>query len=377
MAGKSRVVYVVSNTSQSLGFKWTAERLDRNQTDLSFILLNPTDSDLETDLRQSGCRVHRVSYHGYRSLPRVVLRLFVFFLMRRPDVVHCHMIDACIAGLSAAWILRIRRRVYTRHHATYHHEHSRKGVLLDHWLTVMATDVVAISANVRQIMVEREAVDPEKISLVHHGFDLDAFCTPVSEHIEQLRQRYNIAGPGPVIGVIARFVWWKGIQYIIPAFKELLQHYPNAKLVLANALGVDAIKIRALLQEIPQQNVVEIPFERDLFALYPLFDVYVHVPVDPWVEAFGMTYVEALAAGVPAVFTRSGIAREFIKHDHNAVVVDFKDSDAIFHAMTRLLTDRKFCQKIIDNGRHDVRRFTLEQMMSGLESLYQKKSQRT
>ncbi len=40
-----------------------------------------------------------------------------------PHFVHCHIFDAYLIGIPAAWLAFIRGRVYTRHNATYHREY--------------------------------------------------------------------------------------------------------------------------------------------------------------------------------------------------------------------------------------------------------------
>src|SRR5262249_19139014 len=155
-----------------------------------------------------------------------------------------------------------------------------------------------------------EDVPPAKVRLIHHGFDLERFRRPPIALVEALAARYGIAGAWPVIGVVARYVEHKGVHYIVPAFTELLRHYPGAMLVLANARGDFQPVIARQLAELPAGSYVEIAFEDEIAALYALFDLFVHVPVDPWAEGFGQVYVEALAAGVPSVVTASGVAGE-------------------------------------------------------------------
>jgi glycosyltransferase involved in cell wall biosynthesis len=190
--------------------------------------------------------------------------------------------------------------------------------------------------------------------------------------IESLTKKYNPNGRRPVIGVIARYVHWKGLQYIIPAFESVLQQYPNAYLLLANAKsGSYKMEVDRLLSTLPADSYFEIEFENNLFALYRLFDVYVHTPIDPELEAFGQTYVEALAAGVPSVFTLSGIAKEFIQHGMNALVVDFKNAEQIHQSMIRILEDDKLRNALTTQGRTDVeKKFSIAQQITSLESLY-------
>ena len=121
----------------------------------------------------------------------------------------------------------------------------------------------------------------------------------------------------------------------------------------------------------PGKSYCSIPFERNIFELYALFDVFVHVPIDEHVEAFGQVYVEALAAGIPSIFTLSGIAPEFIKDKENAVVVNFKKEQEIFDALLLVLENTALREKLVFNGKRDVlKQFTLNPMITKLEELY-------
>jgi glycosyltransferase involved in cell wall biosynthesis len=118
-----------------------------------------------------------------------------------------------------------------------------------------------------------------------------------------------------------------------------------------------------------------IEFEKDLYSLYQLFDVYVHVPVDECAEAFGQTYVEALAAGIPSVFTLSGVAREFVKNEKNALVVPFKDTNAIYESIVRLLDNNHLAEQLSVQGKEDVNQlFVIDKMMNSLFLLYEKRA---
>ena len=101
-------------------------------------------------------------------------------------------------------------------------------------------------------------------------------------------------------------------------------------------------------------------------------NIYVHVPIDLHVEAFGQTYVEALAAGVPSVFTLSGIARDFVVHKKNAFVVPPKDEGAIFKGVEYLLTHQDQSASLILEGKSSVKRFALNEMTERLKKLYRK-----
>jgi len=289
----------------------------------------------------------------------------------KPDVIHTHMYVADIIGQLAGKFLGIKTRVYTRHSSNENRKYHKKQ-RIDNLVNSLTTHILAISENVKKILVEEENVAEEKIRLIHHGFDLEKFGNVSREEIEALSKKYNPQSRTPVIGVVARYSHWKGIQYAIGAFKKLLEDYPNALLLLANAKRGDFKNdIDALLAQLPKDSFYEIEFEHNLFALYQLFDVYTHLPIDAELEAFGQTYVEALAAGIPSVFTNSGIAREFIRDGENALVVGFENSEEVYEAILRLLKDKELRGKLAANGKADVKElFSLEKMIGKLEKLY-------
>lgn len=366
-----KVTYIVSDIHKALAFEWIAQSLDAQQFSLSFILLNPGPSALEDFLRQHGVPVHRVTYRSKKDFAKALVQLVVLLRKLGTQAVHCHFFDASLLGLSAAWLAGVRKRIYTRHYSTFHHEYFPKGVYYDRLMNRLATGIVSISGVVSHTLTHLEGVKTGKVHLVHHGFKLAAFTDPSPDRVEALRRKYLPEGHAPVIGVISRYFELKGIQYIIPAFKRLMDTHPGAKLLLANAVGNYSGPIKSLLAGLPPESYAEIPFEEEIAALYQLFDVFVHVPINEHTEAFGQIYVEALAAGIPSVFTRSGVATEFIEHGRNAWVVPFKDEEALYQAMRGLLADGALRNRVIAQGRADVLdRFALQNMIAALETLY-------
>ncbi len=364
-----QICYIISQIDRAVAFEWICEELDAKRFGLEFILLNPGHSHLQEYLFKRGVPVRSIRLRGRRDYPLAALKIFWQLLWRRPNAVHVHLMDACLVALPVAWLLRISKRVLTRHHSDYHHKFAPKFVVLDKITAALSTHVIAITENVRRILLS-EGVNPEKIRLVHHGFRLQGFRELSESKKNELRKKYSLEKSSPVIGVVARYIDWKGIRYIAEAFERILKKYPEALLFLANAQGPDAEKIRQHLKNIPSKNIREVAFEKDLFTLYHLFDAYVHAPFDPSCEAFGQTYVEALAAGIPSVFTLSGVAHEFIQPGKNALVVDYKNPDAIYSALEMILEKKIDLASIRTAGQESAKKFELSVMIKKLESIY-------
>jgi len=366
-----KTTYILSNINKAIAFEWIVEQLNKEQFELSFIILHSKNSYLFDWLKTKKIECYFIEHHGKKSYPNTFFKTFRLLHKIKPSIVHTHLFDANLIGLSAAKLLGIKKRIYTRHHSTYHHEYFPNAIKWDKLTNWLSTDIIAISKNVQQVLIEKEDVTHQKVHLIHHGFDLEKFNQTSTTEINSLREKYQLTKNTPVIGVISRFIELKGIQYIIPAFKQLLNQYPNAILVLANASGSDKIMIEnELLQELKPYQYKTIVFEPNLFTLYQLFDVYVHTPINPQIEAFGQTYVEALASGIPSVFTLSGVANEFIEHCKNALVVDYKNSDEIYQAITLILSDKELKNSLIENGKKAIEPFNLPLFINKLENLY-------
>ncbi len=370
-SGKTNVTIVVYGINRAVSHEWTVDYIDQEKFNLSFVLMNQGDSVLEKFLADRGVPCLRVPSGSKKLLFLAVWRIFRFLRKQRTHVVHTHLMEANLAGLAAAWLAGVKSRIYTRHHSTYHHVYFPSVVKYDRWVNRMATRIIAISEVVRDVLVDREGVPPSKVTLIPHGFHFDELLRPDPDRVAGLRKKYNAENRRPVIGVIARYTNWKGIQHIIPAYKKLLADEPDALMILANAKGDYTREIREMLASLPDGSYAEIEFEPDFAALYGLFDVYVHTPIDDHSEAYGQTYVEALVAGVPSVFTLSGIARNFIRHERNALVVDYGNPDQVYAGLRRLLDDKSLADKLAVQGREDaLERFPLQHMIRGFEMLY-------
>jgi glycosyltransferase involved in cell wall biosynthesis len=366
-----KVTYIISDINKASAFEWIALHLDRKKIELSFILLNPDESYLENFLLENSVNVTRIICRSKKDWPKAWFQLYLLLKKRKPEVIHCHLIQANILGLTAGWYASIPSRIYTRHHSSIHHFYYKKGIFWDRLSNYFSTKIIAISPMVKDILKDWEKVKESKIRFIPHGFLLEKFLTVEEDRIKTIESKYQLENSSPVVGVISRFTEWKGVQYIIPAFKNLLNDYPNAVLTLYNASGEFEDSIKELLKSVPASQYRLIKFENDIEAALHSMDIFIHTPIDFHFEAFGQIYIEALAAKVPSIFTLSGIAAEFIEDGKNALVVPFKNSDAIYQAMLKILKEDDLKQRLRTNGYASVvEKFSLKKMLQELENLY-------
>ena len=365
------IIYIISDIDKAISFEWIVKNLNYEKFNLTFILINSEKSYLKQYLLQKKITVFDISCKKKINLPLAIFKCISILRILKADVVHCHLFFANIIGLTSAKIAGVKKRIYTRHYSTYHHDYFPHSVKWDKLFNLLSTNIIAISEIVKQVLIEKENVKSQKISLIHHGFDLSVFEKIDTTNLDFLNKKYNPEGKWPVIGVISRFTELKGIQYILPAYEKVLGNYSNALLLMFNAHGDYENEINKLLYNLPPAAYKKIKFENDIITLYNMVDIFIQVPINKEIEAFGQTYVESLAAGIPSVFTLSGIANEFIKDRENAIVVPYENSEAIYNAIMEILNNKELRNKIILNGKRDVQKlFQLSEMIYKLEELY-------
>ena len=366
------VIIVISEVSFAPTFEWLSRLHAEGRVRLEFVLMNEGGSSLESNLLAKGVPVTRITYRGKRDSLSATWKLFRHFRARSPGVVHTHMLAASLCGLVAAFVARVSNRIYTRHHSNLNQEGPRRGRMYDRLCNALSGRIVATCENVRTYLEAVERVPAHKVTTIPFGFPLEHFAVASQDRLEKLRERHGYAGRFPVIGVVSRFIPCKSVPLIVESFRITLARYPNACLVLANAgSGSDRARVLALLGELPDSAYRMVRFEEDGPALLQSFDVFVHAPADPVSEAFGQVYVEALLCGVPSVFTLSGVAREFVRHERNALVVPFSSAAGIAASVERILEDGVLANGLKQRGREDAERlFQLSHMIESFEELY-------
>jgi len=367
----TKVTYILSNIDKAIAFEWIIDNINKEKISLSFISIGQKeDTVLSKFCKQHQIPFYHVAYHSKKDIVQATIKTFRILKTIQPNVVHAHLFEAGLIGITAAYFAGIKKRIYTRHYATQHHEYAPSGVKYDNIINRLSTNIIAISKNVEDVLVHMENVSPTKITLIHHGFKLEEFADVSQKRIDELKQKYHLQNKF-VVGVVSRYLHLKGIQYIVPAFKRILINQPNAHLVLANAKGEYKNEVKNLLASLPENSYTEIEFEADNAALFKCFDVFIHVPINKKIEAFGQIYVEALAAGIPSVFTLSGVATEFIQDKKNALIVNFNSSEDIYNAINEIIENKELRNLIIENGRKDITQlFSLSLMIEKLEKIY-------
>ncbi len=384
-----KITYIFTHHIRWVPFELVAKCIDKSKFAIDYIILNEGDPMISF-LSQINIPCTVASYQDYSNTPEIVKFIYEHLSRNKTDIVHTHWFAGSLVGMQAAYYAHIPVRIFTREHPSIKY-YSRHAPSKHRLIWECATNVIGVTNTSKQGMIE-DGIPEDKITIIPTGFDVSEFENVDNSRIDKLRSKYLANHQGPVIGVAARYVRWKGVEYVIEAHKQVLETYPNAILVLSgthtNRASLeekirnarkedivapqyeDIISITNKLSELPDGSYVEIPFEEDIFALFRLFDVFVHVPTDSIQETFGQVYVEAMLSKVPSVITLAGSALDYAVHKENAWVVDYKNSDRIAEGILALLSDARLRETIVNNAFLCAQQYDIKNHIRQLEDFY-------
>jgi glycosyltransferase involved in cell wall biosynthesis len=343
---------VTSHIDQSLQWRWFSEELCRRSIEHIHVTINPAQPRLLEELRRLGVPAYHLRHSSALShLPNLV-RLCALLYRHRINVVHSELPYGNALGQLAAVLCGIRRRVTTCSNVTWAQDfHSRKQAVIDRLTYALAHHVIAQTDLSRDYLIEKLGLPPESITTIWHALRLEAYREIAADRVESLRRALGLDAADFVIGMLARFEAWKGHRHAVEAMRAVVDAEPSAKLLLFG-LGPDQEAVRDLSRSLDLTSNVFFPgYVDDIAAVYRLFDVHLHVPVNPMVESFGLTLIEGMVSGCAQVVTRSGISYFTAKHLENAYVVDYAAPDQIAAGILALRRDPRLRARLGEAAR--------------------------
>jgi len=162
---------------------------------------------------------------------------------------------------------------------------------------------------------------------------------------------------------------YKGVHTLIDAMGRLLAAGRRVQLTVAGA-GPEPYTARLRALAGPFEGHVtfrgSVP-PSELPALYHEHDVFAFPSLG--VEAFGLTFLEAMASGLPVVASTGGGHAEALVDGVNALTFPAEDAPALAAALVRVLDDAELRRRLAVGGVATVReRFTTARYVNELEA---------
>ena len=317
--------------------------------------------DLSAHLSLTGCvqlgRFDIVHLHEYR---------WTRFFEKNPKVMQFH--NNPLAGVPEATLSEAA--------AQYWRELSKAGAQ------------IAVSAFIGQRLQNSHeragaAAVPANIVVNQSGVDANVLSSEQRrEARERIRRELGLKDTDVLFMFAGAVRAEKGAIQLAQAFVKLADEHTNAFLAIAGGskLWVGGIppnetaeiEVRAILGEAVTQRraaLLGIISPAAMPSYYAAADVFVLPSICQ--EAFGLVILEAFAAGIPVIGTRSGGVPELVEDGRTGLLVEQGDVDGLHDAMRRLLLDPELRARLGAAARQTAITMSWEKTVDRLEGIYQ------
>jgi len=322
---------------------------------------------LAAEFRSAGVEVVRFGMRG-KFDPGCLLRLRRYVARERIDIVHTHMDLADFYGALAGRLGGARCVVATKHapdeFRTRRTWKRYPFLLLERLAYEMDDAVIVVSEGLRVFFETVERLPRRKMIVIGHG--VDATARPATR--EEARRSLGLPQQGPLIGAVGRLSPEKGQNVLLQALPSVLAAFPQAACVLAGegparaALEAEARRLGI------GDRVVFLGLRRDVPMVLAALDLFVQPSI---YEGFGLSLLEAMAAGLPVVASRVGGIPELIEDGRTGLLVPPQDPMALAGAVVRLLGDSEGARRLGEAAASRSReRFSLGRVADRVDALY-------
>jgi glycosyltransferase involved in cell wall biosynthesis len=278
-------------------------------------------------------------------------------LMRREnyDIVHLHTKRAHALSVWLPHGSGSPKYVVTRRM-----DYPERGTWYTRYLYNRKVDgVVAISQKIAELLIAA-GVEGERIRLIHSGIEPHAFdiaaVTP-DAHPERV-----------IVGTAAVLEERKGHRFLLEAGQRLKAQGCRVKYCLAGTGSLRESLETTVIQLGLKEDVQFLGFVADMPGFLTNVDIVV---LPSLLEGFGVSVLEAMAAGKAVIASRVGGLAELVVDGVTGFLVAPRDVEGLASAIAKLASDRSMMRAMGQKGRDRVIvNFTMQQMARKNEDYY-------
>ncbi|MFC1658644.1 glycosyltransferase family 4 protein [Candidatus Omnitrophota bacterium] len=365
-----KILYVIANISFGGGenvFSQIAGRLNSDKYRVKFICL--PGGFLEKRLRELEIPLIPVNFRSRFSV-KVFLRLIKIMKSEKPDIVHSQGERVNFYARFAAKIARIPAIVSTIAAPVeeFNVNPIKKAVYIisGHYSERLVDRFIAVSESMRAKLINRHKIKADKIVRIYNGVQVDEYKHNQAGFL--VRSELNIEGNAPLVGVIGRLVWEKGLPYFIQAAKRVLAYEPTARFLIVGE-GPLRNRLKDLVKRLEiEKNIIFTGWRTDIKEIISTLDMLV---LSSLREGMPLVVLEAMALAKPVVATDIEGLREVVINGSTGILVTPRNPDSLKDAIIHLLKDKVEASRMGIAGRKLVEdKFSLREMVQQHEQFY-------
>lgn len=364
-----KIVYLITDLKLAGAQKvllQVVQNLNRDKYLPFVVCLFGSDSPITKELKSSKVPVIDLEMKSkYNLVP--IIRLLRFLLLTKPVILHSSLFHANIIGRIIGKLARVPIIISWRHSTKIG---GRFRVIVNKITSNLDDAKTAISPKIRDLMIEETGFDPKNVFIVHNCIDLKNFHPPSSKQIIISRNKLNLNSHNFVIGSVARLHFDKGIDILIKSIKKLNDEsvIPNIKCLIIGK-GPEYKKLKSLTRKYKIDKIVVFPGEREnipdiLFAI----DLFV---LPSRVEGISISFLEAMASGLPIIGTNVGSTPDIIKNYETGILIPPNNPVILAQKILEIYSSPTLGYELGENARKYVQNYySIEKTIDELDHIY-------
>jgi len=278
-------------------------------------------------------------------LSQFLLMARFLFVVKKEDIIYVNTVLPFGAGL-VGWLKSCR--------VIYHiHETTMKPAILKKVLfgiaKFTANDVIYVS----RYLADKEPMEGKKTYVLHNAIP--------EEFIKRAKSIPRDTTMPQNVLMVCSLKIYKGVHEFVKLAERLKKY--RFRLVINSPLE----EIEAFFErtEIPE-NLKLYPTQRDVIPHYAWADLIMNLShPDGWVETFGLTIIEGMAFGMPAIVPPVGGITEVVDDGFNGFHIDPCNIDALEKTIQNLFLNSQLYHHLSANAQIKLREFREKAFIDG------------
>ena len=295
-----------------------------------------------------------------------MVSVLIFLLRKRNEytIIHCHILQEFQTVIALLFKILFNKKVVVKMSSSGETSDIKllKRSLTGKLFYPLIKRVDAVVSVCKQSSHEllKGGFSRERIAEIPNGVDINRF---VQRPHRQLPE-------SPTITFVGRLDRYKGVAFLLEAFKKIVSQCSNARLLIVGT-GPDETDLKKRVHQLNlEENILFLGKREDIVSLLLDSDIFVLPTLS---EGMSNVLLEAMSCGLPVVTTSVGGNCDLIRNGHNGILVPPGDSDALAEALMEILQNTALAQQLGDEARRTVQaHYSLEVVSDSYLALYNK-----
>jgi len=283
-------------------------------------------------------------------------------------LIHAHQCTPWFYAALSRVLYPSPKLLFEEHGRHYPERYSWKKNIINRWvIEKLTTKIVAVSADVRQRLVQYEGVSQNRIDVVYNGVSPPPRIS--KDRRELLRRQLGLQPEDFVIGTVGRLDPIKNIPLLLKALADVRHTHTSVKSLLVGD-GPERQQLQKITVSLNiEESTIFVGYRKDATDLLQCMDLFV---LCSFSEGTSMALLEAMAAGIPAIVTDVGGNPELITNNVNGWVIPTDSPVDLIRAIDEALENKEHTANMAENGQQRFHSsFTFDSMLQNYGRYYE------